>query len=248
MEVAEYHRLVKLEDSHWWYRSLHGLLLSRLTGYQCPGMSILDAGCGTGRFTAKLSQFGKVIGLDISPLALRLVKLKSNYFLRGSVNSLPFKSKQFELVTCISVLYHRRVNDTGAIAEIARVLKIKGRALIIMPAFSWAYSHHDDTVHTRRRYTLAEARQLVQSAGMRVVSSHYIYSFLFPLFILKRFLETVVVKTNQVSDLIMPHPVVNMIFESVCRLEWKLPQWARLPFGSSILLIASKGSYKSSMN
>lgn len=202
---------------------------------------LLDAGCGTGGLTEKLESFGQVVGLDISTVALSYAMSKKITLVNASVNSLPLVSESFDLVVSTSVIYHRLVDDDMALDEFHRVLNRNGRLILILPAFSWAYSHHDDAVHTRRRYTLAEARQLVQSAGMRIVSSHYIYSFLFPLFILKRFLETVVFKTNRVSDLVMPHPIVNTLLECICRLEWKLPDWVHLPFGSSLLVIAQKG-------
>src|SRR5690349_514197 len=55
MERAEYDLMASLEGSMWWYRALHTELLSRMNGARVPpGARVLDAGCGTGAFLAKL--------------------------------------------------------------------------------------------------------------------------------------------------------------------------------------------------
>ena len=66
--------------------------------------SILDAGCGDGRIINRLiSEYGRVVGLDQSQEALRHVKAEK---ILGSIESLSFPDKSFDLVLCCEVLEH----------------------------------------------------------------------------------------------------------------------------------------------
>jgi ubiquinone/menaquinone biosynthesis C-methylase UbiE len=66
--------------------------------------SILDVGCGDGRITNRLiSGYGQVVGLERSREALRHVKAEK---VVGSVDSLPFADRSFDLVLCSEVLEH----------------------------------------------------------------------------------------------------------------------------------------------
>lgn len=248
MEANEYRRLAKVEDFHWWYRATHELVdnvcKSLTFAKQKSDFKILDAGCGSGGLTKKLEKFGWVIGLDISPLALSLADRKRLALVRGSVNNLPFAKDEFDLITAISVLYHRKADDGAALQEFSRVLKPGGKLLLILPAFSWAYGAHDKAVHARRRYTLSEAADLVEASGFRVVEKRYIFSFLFPAFMIKRLLEKLSAGQRGVLDLaIMPSFLNNFLFW-LCRVEWRLGEYIKFPCGSSLLVAAEKFSHK----
>jgi len=244
MQPDEYHRLTKIENSHWWYRSLHHLLLNIVQSLSLPKSSqILDAGCGTGGFTNELSSLGQVTGLDISPLALGLAKKKypKIRFIKSSVNKLPFNKNLFDLVTSISVLYHRQVDDSKALREICRVLRPKGYIIIILPAFSWAYSNHDQAVHGKKRYTLSQAINILKKSGFKVTHARYLFSFLFPIFLIKRIIEKFIPSSKNISDLTSPHKLMNSLFYWFCRLEWLITNRCfKLPFGSSLIIVAQK--------
>lgn len=205
---------------------------------------ILDAGCGTGGLTNKLETFGKVVGLDISPLALSFAQKQKLSLVNGSVNFLPFSDEIFNLVVSTSVLYHRLVDEEKAISEFYRVVSSGGKIILILPAFSLAYSRHDEAVHTRRRYTLAEAVGLVEPFGFRAVEARYIYSLLFPTFIVKRLWEKLFLLPGNVSDLETLPRWLNHLMLWWCRIEWSLGRFIRLPFGSSILIVAIKKKLK----
>jgi len=66
--------------------------------------SILEVGCGDGRIINRLVwRYGKVCGLDVSTEALRHVMAER---ILGSIDSLPFSDKSFDLVICCEVLEH----------------------------------------------------------------------------------------------------------------------------------------------
>jgi len=251
VEVGEYYRLAAIEKKHWWYQAVHELVVGQIEAlykgsalFETPTrqslVKILDAGCGTGGLTKKLEQFGQVTGLDISSLALKLGQSRSLNSIRGTVNSLPFRRAKFDLITSISVLYHQQVDDRLSLGELLRVLKPKGNIILVLPAFSWLGGAHDLAVATKKRYSLGKASDLLNDAGFELIEARYLFSFLFPIFILKRVLEKFMPSAGRVSDLSAPPGLVNDLLFGICRVEWKLNKFIKLPFGSSLLVVGEK--------
>lgn len=96
--------------------------------------TVLDMGCGSGRFTAALARLGpkKVFGVDIGDQGIKIgkklckkFKLKNVVFKKSSVLKLPFKSESFDFVFCKGVLHH-----TGSLLkslnEFERLIKPNG--------------------------------------------------------------------------------------------------------------------------
>lgn len=70
--------------------------------------TILDVGCGDGMITNELARKYDVVGLDISAEALKHVKTKSY---QGTLETVPFAPKSFDVVTAFEVLEHLPVQD-----------------------------------------------------------------------------------------------------------------------------------------
>jgi arsenite methyltransferase len=102
------------------------------------GHRVLDVGCGPGFYAAELlsdvGSNGAVVGVDSSPAMLaaaarRCEGLGDASFHEGSAISLPFDDRAFDRALCVQVLEH--VPDVpGALAELHRVLRPGGRALV----------------------------------------------------------------------------------------------------------------------
>lgn len=124
-------------------------LVGKLSEYPIPeirlphgeGRSLLDIGCNWGRWSISAARKGyQVVGLDPSLgaiIAARRVAGKlglPNRYVVGDARFLPFAPEAFDVVFSYSVLQHFRKTDVAtAVAEIARVVKPGGRALIQMP-------------------------------------------------------------------------------------------------------------------
>ncbi len=246
MERSEYEVMAAVERQHWWYGGMRAISAA-LLDQAYPGrrdLQILDAGCGTGGNALFLQRYGTVVGIDLAPAALefggpRLPGVLS----RASVLDLPFADAQFDLVTSFDVLYHRAVPDEErALAETWRVLKPGGRLLIRLPAYEFLRSKHDRAVHTRRRYTSAEARGLLEVRGFAVERCSYINSLLFALPLAQRLLERVLPALERhESDLTLPSPLVNSVLSWPLATEaaW-LARGGNFPVGLSILALARK--------
>ncbi|MEA2333331.1 MAG: hypothetical protein QOH58_3469 [Thermoleophilaceae bacterium] len=100
-----------------------------------PDGPVLDAGCGTGRHTAYLVEAGReVVGVDPVEAMLDQArkKLPSVDLRKGDLESLPVEDGSFDSVICGLAFSH--LPEIGpAIAELARVLRPGGRAIISAP-------------------------------------------------------------------------------------------------------------------
>jgi len=99
--------------------------------------TVIDAGCGAGRWTDFFCKRAKeVVGVDKSLDMLRIAKTgkrRNAYFLRSSMTSLPFKDNSFDLSFCsFSLLLIIHESDfSKAVSELIRVTKPGGKIIII---------------------------------------------------------------------------------------------------------------------
>jgi ubiquinone/menaquinone biosynthesis C-methylase UbiE len=107
-----------------------------------PGDAVLDVGCGTGTLAIaakkRVGSTGAVFGIDASPAMVAKAIRKSAragvnvVFSRGIVEALPCPDGRFDAVLSTMMLHHlpRQVRRQ-CVAEIRRVLKRRGRLLVI---------------------------------------------------------------------------------------------------------------------
>jgi SAM-dependent methyltransferase len=244
MEPSEYHMMYEVEDRHWWYVGMKRLTLHLLKQVypQRNDLIILDAGCGTGAAAAYLSSFGSVSGLDYSPLALAFCQQRGLQRLsRGTVGQLPFAVASFDLITSFDVLYHRAVGAyQDALAEFHRVLKPGGRLLLRLPAYNWLRGHHDEVIHTERRFTARELRQALAQAGFFNEKVTYANSLLFPAAAGKRALDRIIPTTSTQSDVKPNPPWQDNLLAHVLEAEAHWLTHFNLPFGLSLITLSRK--------
>ncbi|MFC1419483.1 class I SAM-dependent methyltransferase [Streptacidiphilus cavernicola] len=96
--------------------------------------SVLDIGCGTGSFLARLARpqrNGRVLGLDISEAAVGSVTDRGIHAVRGDIHRLPLRDDAFDFVFARHMLDHvRAVPD--ALRECRRVLKPSGTFVAVV--------------------------------------------------------------------------------------------------------------------
>lgn len=101
---------------------------------EVQGMAVLDAGCGTGIFSAIFARngAGRVVGIDISPGSLETARgLKEKFnlanvsFERQDMLQLPFADGTFDIVWAWGTVHHT-TDPLRAISELARVLRPGG--------------------------------------------------------------------------------------------------------------------------
>jgi SAM-dependent methyltransferase len=95
---------------------------------------LLDAGCGSGKYSMPLRMRGfDVVGIDVSFNALHMLKVSSKAreididILAANVFQLPFKTGSYDLIWCYGVLQHILSKEREcAIREFRRILRKEG--------------------------------------------------------------------------------------------------------------------------
>jgi ubiquinone/menaquinone biosynthesis C-methylase UbiE len=100
------------------------------------GARVLDVGCGTGEYVARVTELGfEAAGLEPAQgMRERAVEKNPGGDIRdGVATSLPWPDGHFDLVLCIEVLrYLHRADLRAALGEMCRVLKPGGRMFLTM--------------------------------------------------------------------------------------------------------------------
>jgi SAM-dependent methyltransferase len=251
MNLIEYRRMYEVEDRHWWYVGLHELIMTavqRESERLGRPLAIFDAGCGTGRLCLLLSERGhSVSGCDMSEEALRLCRLRGvTETFRADLNTVELEAESCDIITSIDVLYHRGIDDDGAVMQRLRTaLKPGGLLILNLVAHEFLRSSHDVAVHTRERYTRPLLCHRLRESGFTVAFASYRVSMLLPLIagyrLLLRYAPSRKVAPEQVaSDVSLPHPMINTLLLTLIRLENRILGSVSIPVGSSIFVLARK--------
>jgi SAM-dependent methyltransferase len=103
---------------------------------------VLVDGCGVGMYIRALRQFTPyVFGLDIEPERVVDSYQYSPLVHVAAGEYLPYLSDYFDLVLSHEVIEHVQ-NDASTVAEMVRVLKKGGRAIIFCPNRLWPFETH----------------------------------------------------------------------------------------------------------
>jgi SAM-dependent methyltransferase len=114
------------------------------------GGQILENGCGVGMYVEHLSAFGgQVFGLEYDFERAAEAAARSPRILNAAGENLPFPDSSFDLILSHEVLEHV-VDDHQAAAEMARVLKPGGRAVVFVPNRGYPFETHG--VYWRGKY------------------------------------------------------------------------------------------------
>jgi SAM-dependent methyltransferase len=242
VEETEQQTQIALDDHHWWYRGRRRCIRAVIDGLDLrPGARILDAGCGSGRTLDDLAEYGEVSGIDLSEFAAAAARARGHEDIHvGKVETLPWADGAFDLVTSLDVIEHTP-DDRVTLAELRRVTKPNGHAVITVPAYQWLFSSHDVDNHHYRRYTRRTLTAAATEAGWRVVWTAGFNSVLLPPVAVVRLAQRRNRhKPKSRSDFEMTPPALSTLLELPLRGEAALlRRGIRPPAGLSILALLS---------
>lgn len=247
MEAAEYAKMARIQDEHWWFavkRQLAQVILMR-HGAAGGRRRVLEIGCGTGAMISTLGAYGRVVGMDLYAPALEHVRGADR--LVGDALSLPVADGAVDLVACFDLLYHRNVPQVDrAVAEIARVLAPAGHVLITDSASPALYGRHDAAHHGARRFHKGDLQRQLVDAGLSIVHASYFHTAVFPLVAISRIggrwlrqlAGTGELSTRGHSQLRPTPGWLSAMIGALYRIEIPLAARIGLPFGVSVVVLA----------
>ncbi|MFD0685548.1 class I SAM-dependent methyltransferase [Actinomadura fibrosa] len=220
MDSIELQRVARIEDGNWWYRERRAALSRELLRFSVPGDAV-DIGAGAGGNSRELLGHGwRATAIDLNPAAVTLARAQGVEAYEGDARYLPLPSERYDLALAMDVLEH--VEDDGrAAAEITRVLRPGGTALISVPCDMALWSAHDVAVGRVRRYTRRALVELVEGAGLLLERMWSRGVLLRPLLRLVRH------RSVRREDLAPLHPVANELLRLSAALERRLPLASR---------------------
>jgi 2-polyprenyl-3-methyl-5-hydroxy-6-metoxy-1,4-benzoquinol methylase len=148
------------------------------------GKSILEVGCGIGNLTGLLLQAGKVVASDINPHHLQRVdeKFESHSNLSGVLlwdiqqdlsKNLPVS---IDTILCSNVLEHMK-DDDAVLKTFYRLLPLKGKVVILVPALKMLYNTLDKELGHFRRYGKKELIQKLKQNHFTICHLKYFNLF-----------------------------------------------------------------------
>lgn len=220
--------------TYWWYRARSDILRT-VFALHVPAGRVLDVGSADGPSVSWLDEMADRLPLDIDPTGLVPPAVC------GSLQALPFADHSFDGVAAFDVIEHM-AHDGAAVREILRVLRPGGVLLATVPSYQWAWTDFDTLQAHHRRYTLRRFTTLLEREGLSTIRATYAFTATFPLFALDRLAARAGLRGYE-------DPTASTLPAWLERTLLKLgawdSQWLRrvnLPFGSSILVAARKGT------
>ena len=231
----------ELFEKHWWWRSRTELIVDRLRQMQPARQRerILDIGCGDGLFFDRLAEFGEVEGVEPS---MDLVDPHSPH--RNRIYICPFDEnfrpgKQYSLITMLDVLEHLE-DPIGALRHALELLTPDGFMIITVPALMALWTNHDVLNPHLTRYTRRSFRKVAGQAGFVAQEERYLYHWTCPVKLGVRVIESMV--HSQPKAPTVPPGWANGVLFRMSRLEQKTLSALPMPFGSSLMVVGSKGN------
>ena len=244
MQLNEYDKMFAFENDYWWYRGLHELVESCIRMMRLGRhLTILDAGCGTGRSAQVLEPYGTVEGIDYSTAAIDHCERRGLKHCRvGDLNEWQPAADVYDVIVSLDVLCCKGIRDDREILEkFYYALRTDGVLILNLPAFSLLRRIHDAAVSIGRRYRKGHVVRELRRLGFKVIYAGYRLPLLFFIMLAKKVSEKVMGRRTIVSDLTPLPSWINRSLLAFHRLENGLiNRGVRFPVGGSLFLVAEK--------
>lgn len=252
-----YSHLVATEDRHFWFRARNRVLAAALRPVERAlpdGYRVIEMGCGTGyvlRLFAEIFRRGLVVGLDSHHEGLLFAHRRTSLpLVQADARALPFACS-FHVVGLFDVLEHIP-DDAAALAGVHAMLEPAGVLALTVPADPALWSYSDEVAHHCRRYTERDLRDRLREAGFTL---RYLSPFMaatYPLMTVarrlagRRPLDADARMRAATRELRLPDALNELLTAALSIEPWLVARQRHLPFGTSLLALASPSGLFSS--
>lgn len=199
------------------------------------GNRVLEIGAGQGAMTEFFISKELVIGTEINPSNIKIIKKrfnKRNFKVLNHNISKGFKELKkykFDTAIVINVLEHIR-NDKKAVENIFNLLEKGGKFILVVPAFQFLYGSVDKVDGHYRRYNKNELRNMLEECDFKIRKQKYMnFVGLFGWFYHNKILKLKVHKEEHLS-------LFNKLSPLLSSIEKIMPP----PIGLSLIFIGEK--------
>jgi 2-polyprenyl-3-methyl-5-hydroxy-6-metoxy-1,4-benzoquinol methylase len=216
---------------HWYYLAKAEAILRLLPSDKTIFREVTDVGAGSTFFSQYLSKYmpgAEFICVDPN-YSSSSQKFSSNITMLQQ-----FDSRHSDLLLFMDVLEHVE-DDLALVLDYIENAKVGAQVVITVPAFMSLWSSHDVYLGHFRRYRRSELEKVVASAGLKIQSSHYLFSSLLPVVYLLRRLGY---RKNSGSNMTELPRSINAILLRIHQFENRFIRNSL--FGLSVVLVANK--------
>jgi SAM-dependent methyltransferase len=236
-------RLAAIEPEHFWFRARNALIQWALGKYFPNAQSFFEVGCGTGYVLAGIRENFpqmRLVGSDIFTDGLVFAKERLPGVELYQMDALRiFFECEFDVVGAFDVLEHL-VEDESALAQMFNAARPGGGLLVTVPQQRYLWSGSDRFAMHQRRYSRAELREKVRSAGFDIERITSFNSLLLPLMILSRMHQKRHGDLQPWRELEIS-PTLNKALGSILTVErLMITNGVSFPAGGSLLLVGRK--------
>lgn len=244
MAHNDFVNLYESEKSYWWSVGRRELIKKHIKKVLRPKSNsfILDFGCGGGALLHELAEYGKVVGLENSPLALTYCQSRGQKNLvRNDGQKLPFKNNTFQIVVCLDVLEHLK-DDFHFLRQIYEALNGGGFIFVMVPALPKLWSSRDVYLGHHRRYTKLQLKHSLRKANFNIIKISSVNLFYLPMMLFLLLIEKTFRHTFLPRDTLTTPEMLNKLLTAILVLENTITTKVNFPLGVSLFCIAQKRS------
>lgn len=222
------------EERHWWYRERRAIIAKELRRIGSPGRAIEIGASGGGNCMTLIEHGWDVLATEYLEEGVEIARSRGLNAIQADARALPLPSESFDLLVAFDVLEHIEEDELAA-AEIARILKPGGTALIAVPCDMELWSEHDVLNHHHRRYDRDNLSKLISGAGLEIETLWSWNVLLRPVVKARRHKMS---SEETVGDVTAVNPLLNAALSTVVKVERILPVQSRR--GVSLMMRAKR--------
>ncbi len=234
MDAEDIRAATAVENRHWWYRERREIIAKELRRIGKPGKAIEIGASGGGNSQVLRDMGWDVLVTEYIDEGVEIAKARGFNAIQADARDLPLPDASFDVLVAFDVLEHIE-EDHLAAAEIFRVLRPGGVALIAVPCDMALWSKHDVATGHFRRYDRAGLHKLIDGAGLSVETLWSWNVLLRPVVKMRR--KNASDEQNE-HDIVAVPPLVNFGLGMIIKAERFLP--VKTMPGVSLMMRARK--------